>query len=567
MIDGWTDISNRKFQGIIACFVPNLDQLQTLKDHEAIAMTKNNAGALECLIFIALKHTTHESETSENLVKWIKDTCDIYNITHKVCGIISDKASPNVAMAPKLYDEIKDNSEALQRTGKMFFFNCTAHMENNILKKVTEELTLLNLTWRNKVTKLSVLLHNNVALKDRWVSYFKSTLPSKNETRWFSEYRQYYRFLKVAPHLSNFVNENRRFISKSQSHLFEYSESEIDEMMLLMYLMAPFNFLFNKLHKSSDNSVVFEIYYFKLMQRYLNDIHSMTESRKFRGTLGESLKSFERYSQQNNMTKKQLNICSIFTAGKNHFENHYKEQMNDIIYRVMDFLNPFSRLTLSREGTQPPVSDKIFDDVADFIYNYLGIKSLPYTDPPISSHDGNETTKDPAPMTARQRFLRSTDRNMQTMNSLELDEFVKYSEHFSRMEHPDTVEAAAEKYHHFWIKYRKDLPKLSTLALHLLYCKASSADIERTFSICKRAINGRSKLAPEKLEASVLIRMALVSFGLRPEDQRATQVDNSVLEYVMQEYENDSEEDEDDMWDLHYRCPLYLKFSCHSHEN
>ena len=53
----------------------------------------------------------------------------------------------------------------------------------------------------------------------------------------------------------------------------------------------------------------------------------------------------------------------------------------------------------------------------------------------------------------------------------------------------------------------KDYPELSKLALSLLYLKCSTADIERSFSICKNILSYRYQLGSQMLEASILIRL------------------------------------------------------------
>ena len=58
----------------------------------------------------------------------------------------------------------------------------------------------------------------------------------------------------------------------------------------------------------------------------------------------------------------------------------------------------------------------------------------------------------------------------------------------------------------------KDYPELSKLALSLLYLKCSTADIERSFSICKNILSYRYQLGSQMLEASILIRLWLDTF-------------------------------------------------------
>ena len=59
----------------------------------------------------------------------------------------------------------------------------------------------------------------------------------------------------------------------------------------------------------------------------------------------------------------------------------------------------------------------------------------------------------------------------------------------------------------FWIDNEANYPLLSSLAIDMLYIPASSAPVERTFSVAGESTSGkRNRLSDRNLEREVLIR-------------------------------------------------------------
>lgn len=61
-------------------------------------------------MFLSLKPIKDESESALNLMEWVIEVLDFYEIRNKVIGIMSDKAAANVKMTALLYQELKTNS-------------------------------------------------------------------------------------------------------------------------------------------------------------------------------------------------------------------------------------------------------------------------------------------------------------------------------------------------------------------------------------------------------------------------------------------------------------------------
>lgn len=113
----------------------------------------------------------------------------------KIFAIMSDKAAANVKMTSLLYTALKNDSKLIKRTGEVvFFLNCSAHLENRLITKISKGLKALNKGWQKRIMKLVSLLHKDPTLKYRWKIFFGFILPHQNETRWFSEFRVYHFF-------------------------------------------------------------------------------------------------------------------------------------------------------------------------------------------------------------------------------------------------------------------------------------------------------------------------------------------------------------------------------------
>ena len=69
----------------------------------------------------------------------------------------------------------------------------------------------------------------------------------------------------------------------------------------------------------------------------------------------------------------------------------------------------------------------------------------------------------------------------------------------------------------YWIKNYQKFPLLSRLALSFHYTKLSTADVERCFSISRRALEGRFSLSSENLMRTMTLRNRLKCFGFRKE--------------------------------------------------
>ena len=121
---------------------------------------------------------------------------------------------------------------------------------------------------------------------------------------------------------------------------------------------------------------------------------------------------------------------------------------------------------------------------------------------------------------------------MKAINVGESNEFIRCMLERKIHEVPETIQEMGEGIYEFWISIWKEYPELSKLALSLLYMKCSKADIERSFSICKSILCHRYSLGSEMLEASILIRLGLDSFGIRPNRTKYEDLEETVFNYV-----------------------------------
>lgn len=90
--------------------MPNLLRLNDIPHEQILDLTKNNRGELQCKMFLSLKPIKDASESALNLMEWVIEVLDFYEIRNKVIGIMSDKAAANVKMTALLYQELKTNS-------------------------------------------------------------------------------------------------------------------------------------------------------------------------------------------------------------------------------------------------------------------------------------------------------------------------------------------------------------------------------------------------------------------------------------------------------------------------
>lgn len=456
MIDGRTDKSSRKYLGVMASFVPNLDKLQTLSADTVNTLTRNNQGELQCTLFLALMSETDLSENSNNLEKWILEVVDKYEIRDKIFAINSDKASVNVKVVEKLRTSLKETSPLIKRTDQVFFLNCTAHLENRLVMKLLEGLKNLKIGWPRKISELSCMLRDSHALSERWKKKFNFKLPRKNSTRWFSEFRLYHQFLRAAPKPQEFTEECKDLITRDKLYLFSYSKEDIEEIIFLLCIVAPFNHLFFQLKKDSVNSVMFGLYYYHLTNEYMTDINLMRSSGRSRGKLGDALKSFVRYGNMENFNASQTQILSIFENVQKLFVDQYGEQKLHMVHFLTDLLNPYSKLGISKRLQSPDERPICNRQLIEFFNNYLD--TTPYSPSVMevviraSSRSGDDA-------------IDALDTVTSLMSSNLVNEYQRYRLDPEHPPSPNSMEEIAKGVYHFWINRRHVYPKLSKLAL------------------------------------------------------------------------------------------------------
>lgn len=508
IIDGWTDVTNRKYLGVLASFVPNLKTLKEIPRDRVEQLTKNNNGELQCKLFLGLMPLDNKSENAKNLAMWVTQISKEYEISSRVFMIISDKASANVKMIRLLGEQLKPISPLLRRTNELFHINCLAHLENRIMVKLSKAIDASNIRWTTRITELSVFIHCNPNLRFAWKDFFGFILPKKNSTRWFSEFRLYYYFMRASSKLREFVDTNLDDISKSgRLTLFQYTEEEMEQILFFLYLLAPFNHLFMQFQKHSENSAIFGSYYYYLIKTILKDVEFMVISGRLCGNFGTALKLNKRFRDVTYLNENQKEIIRCFIPAKEHFTLNYEDQQEFSINYITDVLCPFSKFAFLQSVTSFDRKRRTFERVIEYFSNYLKDP-----EPPLKfnichlQHVQNNSHNGVLDIFGVQNLLSLKDH---------LNEFEIYMLEPKLNDVPDTLEEAMEKTYNYWIDKRVSLPYLSNLALTLLYTKCSSVDIERTFSICKKIIKDRENMRPEAFQASIRIRLALNEFGLR----------------------------------------------------
>ena len=329
--------------------------------------------------------------------------------------------------------------------------------------------------------------------------------------------------MRSAPRLSKFLEDNKDIILQSNKDLFIYSEEELNEILLLLYLIAPLNNLFFQLQKDDSNSVFFGLYYFKLIKKYLDDMELITSGGRLKGDLGSSLKTFDRYKSIENFNNKEYDLIHIFTDANKLFIKEYYEQQFFTVYLVMDALNPFSKFSFTQKVQKSDEYAKFFNRLYYFFDNYL--------ESTISSRESERCLVNFSNSGYTEKS-KSLHKAIQATNSEERNEFIRYMLECKVRDVPDSIEGMGKGIYEFWISRRKEYPELSKLALSLLYLKCSSADIERSSSICKSIISNRCSLDSKMLEASILIRLGLDTFGIRSKKDIDTDLEETVFNYI-----------------------------------
>lgn len=284
-------------------------------------------------------------------------------------------------------------------------------------------------------------------------------------------------FLRAAPRLHEFMAQNKKVILECNKDLFIYSNEEINEILLLLYLMAPLNDLFFQLQKDDSNSAYFVMYYFKLIQQYLDDIELIAAGGRLRGDLGLAIKSFKRFNCVDVVSNIEYDLIQIFGEAKKLFMKEYYAQQFSTVHLVMDALDPFSKFSLIKKMQTPEEYKVSLGRLCNFFESYLE-----------SSVTGNKSEKCLVNLTdtnCSKRVL-LLHNAMEAINSEQRNEFTRYMLECKANHMPETIQDMPEGIHEFWISRRKGYPELSKLALSLLYLKCSTADIERSFSILQK---------------------------------------------------------------------------------
>ena len=559
-------------------FVPNLSRLRELQDCELCILTKNNEGQTQCTFYLDVKiespiyysfgeynemyeddYSGDDSEGDDEDTKketmllrrerkheqmameyntmgrawasWILSVCGEknYNIFDEVCAITSPDTPPYIIMRQLLQGVLKKESRFYQATGEFMFIDCSAHLVADITQSVYSHLRTLDRPWIDRISKLSEVGYEGSSLDRPWERYFGFRIPSADREKWFSEFWLFHAFLRSVPELPDFVHINRKEFVPSDDRMrrtevfdataFDYSKEEIDEIVSLLYFVAPLNTMLCQLQDGNENSALFGSYYGKVLLGYLDDIQEMATSGKLCGAMGEALKSYERFQNTIDLSESQIEICSLFSNSREHLAKLVASQQNNISYPIMDALNPFSKLEMTKKNQTPEQYELTIGKLQSFFTKYLAMS-------PTSANDDNPWTEDVSTnATVDTNVASGVNDNIQ-------NEYERYLADQNVMELPENLEETSKAYYQFWIENRHTYPKLCELALTLLYAKGSIVDAETMLWAFRMLVTWDDPTDRRMMLASVMIRGAMETFRIVPKVNPREVFDGNMFDCV-----------------------------------
>ncbi|CUS24996.1 putative transposase of the Rover family [Lachancea quebecensis] len=539
LLDIWTSAISKSYLAILVSFCPNLDRLdrQSLKKDVMCRGFPNTH-------IIGLYDVSAFRYTGEYLGQALINSLEQYSLKHKVASITIDNAANNLAMLDKI--ELELTGDGVNEEGGVIRIHCLNHVLNTILRDIVKRFEKQNVELINRIDELTSKIKYNVFLSEHFRNYAKKAIPKHNEIRFVSRYRQFSSFINLTNSFKHFYLENftyRKFrLKKEDSRLFLYQPEELFILKLFLKLTNLFFELTMAMQDDTLNNLPNGIQFYIQVHRFFGACYQILIGNVGDENLeiaGVQLKNLDAVREEG-----KSEILSTIVQSRSLFENYYNFASAQIRYWVAHILRPDMKIqSLSKildMETEKLIVSKASKYVSYYIACHKSDISTEYSHPNAETSRSNTEKRPKKRLKALSRFAQTLRQDQISPEREVLLEWECYNK-----------EPLDSRYDfiHYWMVNRGGFPRLCALALSFYYTKLSTADVERCFSISKRAIGGRFSLSSMDLKRTLILRNRLKCFGFREKLKKITSIEEtSWAEDDLPDYSYDDENDLSDQY-------------------
>ncbi|CEP63182.1 putative transposase of the Rover hAT-like DNA transposon [Lachancea lanzarotensis] len=534
-LDIWTSGLNKSYLAILVSFCPNLDRLDQKSQRNDVIGRGSPTPHV-----IGFHDISGPRYTGEYLSQVFVDSLDQHSLKHKVASVTIGNAAQNLTMLDRIEFEL--TGEGVNAEGGIVRIHCLQDVLNLIFRHIVERFEKQNAELIGRIDELTSKIEHNVFLSDHFKTYAGRAVPKHNETRFVSRHKQWSSFMNLGNSLKQFYSNYytyRKFqLEKEDRRLFVYEPEEIFSLELFLKLTNLFLELTTDVQDDAMNNLPNGIQFYTLLHRYFEACSQISMGNNSDENLkiaGIQFNDLVVVSEEN-----KSKILSTIIESRSLFERYYNLASAQMGYWVAHILRPDMKIrSLSKildRGTEAHIISK----ASNYVYCYLGChypgRSTKFAYPDAGSSCSNKQKRPRRKLRAFDRFSKAL-RN----TSFEREAFFEW-ECYNREPldlHRDFIT--------YWMANRGRFPRLSSLALSFYYTRLSTGDVERSFSIRKKAIEGRFSLSSGNLERMIVLRNRLKCFGFREKLKHITSIEDT--SWAEEDMSNGSSDDQNSFSD------------------
>ncbi|SCU81771.1 putative transposase of the Rover1 hAT-like family [Lachancea sp. 'fantastica'] len=526
LLDIWSSAVSKSYLAISVSFCPNLDRLdQNSRREDVICRGFHNTHIIEFHDLSASRHT------GEYLSQVLDDTLDQYSLKHKVASVTIDNATDNLAMLDKIEPELV--GDGVNAEGGIIRIRCLKHVLNVMFKHIVEKFEKDNAKLLQRIDELTSKIKYNSFLGDHFKKYAGKATSKHDETRFIFRHKQLSSFLNLTDSLKEFYLKSytyKRFqLKRDDSRLFIYEPAEIHPLKLFLKLTRVFSSLTMDMQDDALNNLPNGIQFYTLLHRYFEACALISkgdvsdENLKIAGIQLRHLEVVEEDQRSS--------ILSTIVETRYLFEEYYNSAIEQIGYWVAHILRPDMKIQSISKILDTEAKELIVSKASSYVKYYFDQHKLKI---PTDVADIDARTSCPTKERRLKKKLKSFNEFAGTLKSSPpergtLLEWERYNQ--------EPLDSRFD-FIHYWMANREKFPRLSSLALSFYYTKLSTANVERCFSISRRAIEGRFSLSSANLERTMILRNRLKCFGICEKLKHITSIEE--VSWVLDDMSDDS---------------------------
>ncbi|CCD22863.1 uncharacterized protein NDAI_0A07090 [Naumovozyma dairenensis CBS 421] len=506
-----SQLPSQKYMVILANFVPNLTQLKPMKNRLANTMVKNNHNQTQCKAVLGVIDVSNQEFLNNSLSNKILEIFNYYGIQSKILSITSENNYNEFSLGDELYQKLATNANNKKLisniSSKFFNINCFKTTISMVLKNTFHSLHLLEPKLFDQLNKLSRHTRSVASLKNEYLNFVKRLLPVSDPMEPMSQLILLHRFVEDWPLIENFAKTMINSYPIEYVEMFKFSTDSIKKLKFISKILNSFYQLILSTNYDHTNSIITTLYSSYNIINYYKVLSSIIVTKVVTNDDNDMFG----FMIDNPLDTAEIAIIQSILDNQYKFQNFFKNLLSEnLLISICDFLNPFSKLSFTKQLTETNNSGlltnaRVLSDVINWLLQYSDIMNE--TENYFHTVDNIRTNSSTIITAPHDQHLAINSRSFPILVS-GVDpqhEIIRYLKEPISIP-PSSGLAATKRYFTYWMKNKNSFPTLAALALHLLYTKGSSIDIDRVFSMSGWEFNWKEPNDEKIVDSIVTLR-------------------------------------------------------------